>query len=188
MSVLLRCCFLSRGSQDRFNGKWVGPSACLEEVGNRIPTAHQTITTLTELPESLARDFGLLNRSLPKDKTYLYVTPKLRMCGAVPPSPCSYRHVPLPGLSTDGPHVQHDTTLSISRSARRPMHRVWPTKLRRLCQVGWYYKLKHFDQLCCKGQVGAVRARVGQVSCNWQRHLMCARTGTGGKVINVRYQ
>ena len=96
----------------------MGPSARLKEAGSRIPIAHQTITTLTELPEAVARDSGLLKRSLPRDKTDLYVAPKLRICGAVPQFPLES------AASGTSVRRQHDTTVTASCTARRPLHRV----------------------------------------------------------------
>jgi hypothetical protein len=38
---------------------------------------------------------------------------------------------------------EHKPGVAVSFTAQRTTHRVWPTKLRHLCQVRCYYKLKH---------------------------------------------
>jgi hypothetical protein len=171
----------------------VGPSARLDSAGIRIPTIHQTITTINELPEAEAisphRPWGPLCLLLNGKQVFfletkrpgrsvmlltpLYVVPQLRMSGALPPFHLDRADSP----PADRSHSSHCTIHGPTAEAPSLTH-----KIKTSLPSGCYYKLKHFDHLCFGGASWTVRARVDYLLGRWKERWVCVTsigTGTG---------
>jgi hypothetical protein len=182
---------LARGAPDQYNGHRAGPSARLDSAGIRIPTVHQTITTIIELPEAVAirphrpwgplclllngkQDFFLETKRPGRSVmlvTPLYVVSQLRLSGALPPFHLDRADSP----PADRSHSSHCTIYGPTAEAPSLTH-----KIKTSLPSGCYYKLKHFDHLSFGGASWTVRARVGYLLGRWKEHWVCLTSiGTG---------